>query len=294
MSNEVETSFVQQYTENVTLLTQQKGSKLRQYVDIEPINGEFAYVEQIGQTAAKVKESRHGDTPVMNTPHGRRRLQLIPYEWGDLIDTADKVRMLIDPTSPYAMAAAMAMGRAMDVEIYDAALGTAYSGKKGNTAITLPSSQKIAANSQGFTFAKLAKLKMMFDDKDVEENDRIIVYTAQQLSDLLNDEKATSQEYNAAQVLQRGEIDEFMVFKFVQVNGVREVGTKIIKATGQTRHCLAFQRKGLKLGIGQDIVGKITERADKSFSTQVYYEMMIGAARLEENCVVQFDCTEPS
>ena len=107
MSNEVETSFVQQYTENVTLLTQQKGSKLRQYVDIEPINGEFAYVEQIGQTAAKVKESRHGDTPVMNTPHGRRRLQLIPYEWGDLIDTADKVRMLIDPTSPYAMAAAM-------------------------------------------------------------------------------------------------------------------------------------------------------------------------------------------
>lgn len=297
MSNEVETSFVQQFTGNVTLLTQQKGSKLRQFVDIEPVKGEFAYVEQIGQTAAKVKESRHGDTPVMNTKHDRRRLQLVSYEWGDLIDNQDKVRMLIDPTSPYALNAAMAMGRAMDVEIYDAALGTAYTGKKGETPVTLPSARKIAANSEGLTFAKLTSIKKLFDDKDVEENDRIIVYTAQQLTDLLNDAKATSQEYNAAQVLMRGEIDTFMGFKFIQVNGVRDNGTKIVKATTAggvtTRHCLAFQRKGLRLGIGEDIVGKITERADKSFSTQVYYEMLIGATRLEENCVVQFDCKEP-
>lgn len=292
MSREVETSFVQQFTGNVMLLTQQKGSKLRKYVDIEPVKGEYAFVEQIGQTAARVKESRHGDTPVMNTPHGRRRLSLVPYEWGDLIDNADKVRMLIDPTSPYAIAAAMAMGRAMDVEIYDAALGTAYCGKKGETQIVLPNKQKIAAGGTGFSFAKLAKLKQMFDANDVEENDRIIVYTAQQLNDLLNDEKATSQEYNAAQVLRRGEIDEFMGFKFIQVNGVRDDGTKIVKATGTTRHCMAFSKRGLKLGIGEDIVGKIAERNDKSFATQVYYEMMIGASRMEEECVVQFDCAE--
>lgn len=292
MSNEVETSFVKQYTGNVTLLTQQKGSKLRPFVDIEPIKGEYAYVEQIGATAAKIKESRHGDTPVMNTPHGRRRLSLSTYEWGDLIDNPDKVKMLIDPTSPYAIAAAMAMGRAMDVEIYDAALGNSYAGKKGETVIALPSSQKIAAGGTGFTFAKLAKLKQLFDDRDVEEENRIIVYTAAQLNDLLNEEKATSQEYNAAQALRRGEIDEFMGFRFVQVNGLRDDGTKIVKATGTTRHCVAFARKGLRLGIGEDIEGKITERADKSFSTQVYYEMMIGAARLEEECVVQFDCVE--
>ena len=270
MSNEVETSFVQQYT----------------------IKGEYAYVEQIGATAAKIKESRHGDTPIMNTPHGRRRLSLSPYEWGDLIDNADKVRMLIDPTSSYAIAAAMAMGRAMDVEIYDAALGNSYAGKKGETTIALPSAQKIAAGGTGFSFTKLATLKKMFDANDVEEEGRIIVYTAAQLNDLLNEEKATSQEYNAAQALRRGEIDEFMGFKFVQVNGLRADGTKIIKATGTTRHCLAFARKGLRLGIGEDVIGKISTRDDKSYATQVYYEMMIGAARLEEKCVVQFDCVE--
>lgn len=292
MSNEVETSFVQQYTSNVTLLTQQKGSKLRPFVDVEPIKGEYAYVEQIGATAAKIKESRHGDTPIMNTPHGRRRLSLSPYEWGDLIDNADKVRMLIDPTSSYAIAAAMAMGRAMDVEIYDAALGNSYAGKKGETTIALPSTQKIAAGGTGFSFTKLATLKKMFDANDVEEEGRIIVYTAAQLNDLLNEEKATSQEYNAAQALRRGEIDEFMGFKFVQVNGLRADGTKIIKATGTTRHCLAFARKGLRLGIGEDVRGEISTRSDKSYATQVYYEMMIGAARLEEKCVVQFDCVE--
>ena len=292
MSNEVETSFVQQYTSNVTLLTQQKGSKLRPFVDVEPIKGEYAYVEQIGATAAKIKESRHGDTPIMNTPHDRRRLSLSPYEWGDLIDNADKVRMLIDPTSSYAIAAAMAMGRAMDVEIYDAALGNSYAGKKGETTIALPPAQKIAAGGTGFSFTKLATLKKMFDANDVEEEGRIIVYTAAQLNDLLNEEKATSQEYNAAQALRRGEIDEFMGFKFVQVNGLRADGTKIIKATGTTRHCFAFARKGLRLGIGEDVRGEISTRDDKSYATQVYYEMMIGAARLEEKCVVQFDCVE--
>ena len=47
-------------------------------------------------------------------PHSRRRVSLADYEQGDLIDDQDKVRMLIDPTSSYAKAAAAAMGRSMD------------------------------------------------------------------------------------------------------------------------------------------------------------------------------------
>ena len=57
----------------------------------------------------------------MDTPHSRRMVTQTEYEWADLIDDADKVQMLIDPTSTYARAAAAAMSRAIDDELIAAA-----------------------------------------------------------------------------------------------------------------------------------------------------------------------------
>ena len=64
------------------------------------------------------------------------------YEWADLIDDADKVRMLIDPTSTYARAAAAAMV-AMDDAIIEAATGTAKTGKSGGTSTTMLSAHQL-------------------------------------------------------------------------------------------------------------------------------------------------------
>ena len=60
---------------------------------------------------------------------------MVDYEFADLIDDLDKVRMLVDPTSTYALAAAYAMGRAMDDAIITAALGSADTGVAGGTAV---------------------------------------------------------------------------------------------------------------------------------------------------------------
>ncbi|MEY5101006.1 MAG: Pelagibacter phage, partial [Pseudomonadota bacterium] len=46
------------------------------------------------------------------------------------------------------------------------------------------------------------------------------------------------------------------------------------------------------LAIGQAPQARITERSDKSYSTQVYYSMDIGATRMEEERVVQILCAE--
>jgi hypothetical protein len=48
----------------------------------------------------------------------------------------------------------------------------------------------------------------------------------------------------------------------------------------------------VKLAIGKDVTAKISERSDKSYSTQVYYAMDIGATRMEEEKVVQIPCNE--
>ena len=55
MSNQITTAFVQQYSNNVQMLSQQKGSLLRNTVDAETVVGKNAFFEQVG-VATAVKE----------------------------------------------------------------------------------------------------------------------------------------------------------------------------------------------------------------------------------------------
>jgi hypothetical protein len=102
MSSQITTAFVNQFSSNVTMLSQQMGSLLRSAVDTETVTGEKNFFDQVGQSAAVQKSTRNSDTPIMETPHARRMVSLKDFEYADLIDDQDKIRMLIDPTSSYA------------------------------------------------------------------------------------------------------------------------------------------------------------------------------------------------
>jgi hypothetical protein len=290
MSSQITTSFVEQYSSNVAMLSQQMGSKLRSSVDVETVTGKNAFFDQVGVTAAQLRTSRHGDTPQIDTPHSRRRLSLADYEWADLVDDVDKVRMLVDPTSSYARAAAAAMNRAMDDVIITAFNASANTGVAGGTSTALPSGQKTATSDQsdGLTIAKLLAAKKILDDNDVDPSlKRYIVCGPQQISDLLGTTQVTSSDYNVVRALATGAINSYLGFEFI-------MSTRLNKdATNTTdRLVFAYTEDAIKLGIGKDISAKISERADKSYSTQVYYSMSLGAVRMEEEKVVQIPCHE--
>jgi hypothetical protein len=265
------------------MLSQQMGSLLRDAVRIESIVGKDAYFDQIGKVTAQLKVSRHSDTPQIDTPHSRRRCSLADYEFADLIDQQDKVRLLIDPTSSYAKAAAYAMGRAMDDVIIAAALGTANTGVSGGTAVALPAANITAVGTGGantMNIAKLALAKQKLDAGDVDPSiKRHIVVSPAEIQDLLNNTTVTSSDFNTVKALVQGEIDSFMGFKFHVSNRLTENGA------GNTQ-CIAFAEDGLLLGIGKDVTARIDERSDKSYATQVYYCQTIGATRMEEAKVI--------
>ena len=62
MSSQITTAFVQQYSNNVAMLSQQKGSLLRGSVDSESIVGKNAFFDQVGVATAVKRTTRHGDT----------------------------------------------------------------------------------------------------------------------------------------------------------------------------------------------------------------------------------------
>ena len=285
MSTQITTAFVNQFSSNVQMLSQQMGSIFRNTVDSESVNGEKAFFDQVGSAAAVKRTSRHGDTPTMDTPHSRRMVTMDSWEWADLIDDPDKIRMLIDPTSSYAKAAAAAMGRAMDDEIIAAATGTALTGKTGSTSTTLPSANQIAHGSADLTIAKLLAAKKQLDINEVDPSiPRYMAVSPDQIEALLGTTQVTSADFNTVKALASGQVDSFMGFRFI-------VSNRLAK-TGDIRTCFAWAEDGIKLAIGKDVMAKIDERADKSYSTQVYYCMTMGVTRMEEAKVIQVECSE--
>ena len=310
MSQQITEAFVQQYSANVFHLSQQQGSRFRPRVRNESQVGKTAYYDRIGLVTAQLKTGRHSSTPQLDTPHSRRAVSLSDYEWADLVDDEDKIRLLNDPTSEYAIAAMWSMGRAMDSVVIAAATGTAYTGEAGATSTVLPVTQKIGAVAStaqsDLNVATLRKVKRIMDAAEVDPSlKRYMAVTAKQIEALLGQTEVTSSDYNTVKALAQGDINTFLGFEFIHserlalqttatlaintTTGVISAGSSM---TGTIRKCFAWAENGLLLSIGADMKAKIGERADKSYAMQVYACMSLGAVRMEEEKVVEVLCTE--
>ena len=328
MSVNVTTSFVKQFSANVQLLVQQMGSRLRNTVTLETGKvGEEVFMDRIESVAAQRVNTRHADSPLMSTPHDRRKVTPSDFDWGDMIDNPDKLRMLIDPASAYSANASMAMGRAMDETIISALVGTAKSDasdgtSNADTSVALPSSQKIAINAnnyvvegssesgnQGLTVGKLIEARKILgandaDDYDVNGNSNLfLVVDSAQLGKLLTSTKVNSADYNEVRALVAGDLNQYMGFNIIRTELIPKKGGSHTTGSftydpadqensGDPEHCIAYHRRGIGLCIWEDIVARISERPDKRFSQYIYYRMTLGATRLEEKRVVQISCLQ--
>lgn len=290
MSVQITTAMVEQYKGNVEHLVQQKGSRLRSAVSVETVVGKNAFFEQIGSTAAQLRTSRHADTPRMDTPHARRRVSLEDYDWADLIDSEDRVRLLIDPQGPYATAASNALGRAIDSAIVSAADGTAYTGVAGGTSTSYDSSNTVdvqvgisPAADTGLNVGKLRAAKNVLDANEADDEDRFCIINAKQLQNLLAETEVTSSDFATVKALVSGQVDSFLGFQFIR--------TELIGTDSNSDHKVLFwQKAGMKLAMGAEPTIKISERADKNHATQVFASMTIGATRMQEELVGYIEC----
>lgn len=286
MSDQANIAFVQQYTTNVELLLQQMGSRLRNAVTTGTYTGKAAKaVEQVGPVEAIRRNTRHADTPLISTPHDARWVRPKDFEWADLIDDQDKIRMLIDPQSPYARNGAMALGRSIDREIINAFFATSDTGEDGDVSTAFPAGQVVALSATGLTVAKLreAKRLLMAADVDIDNEKLFVAVTAQQHDDLLGETQTVSIDFNTTRVLVDGRITAFMGFNFIHTELL------LIDTNGDNR-CPAWAMSGMHLGMWNDITTRISERDDKSYSTQVYVKATHGATRVEEEKVVEILC----
>lgn len=294
MSYTVTESMVQQFGTNYLVLGQQRKSRLQMFCQQEGnIVGTAKSVERLGKVEAAQIISRHSDTTYTQIPHSRRWLDLADYNAAELVDELDKIKLLADPTSPYAGILMNALNRKKDAVIIEAARGNARS----NTAnIALPTAQKIAVGDTGLTLAKLLTAKEILDAAEVDaeldvdgqapgmEAQRVMAVTTRQLTNLLGTTEIKSVDFNNVKALAQGQVDTFLGFKFVR--------TELLPKVGNDRFCLAWSRGSVAFGWGKEAMASIDTLPGKNYSVQVYARESIGATRVEDEGVIEIACLE--
>lgn len=289
MSNTVPTYYSQQFTTNVQLLLQQKGSVLRDKVlNGSHVGKQAVPVEQVGAIAAKKRTTRY---PVMNpgdVPADRPWVFPVDYDIDPILfDTADALKMIVDPRSPYATTAMYALGRGMDDEIIGALFGDRKTGENGSTTVAFPAGQQVSVNiggtGSGLNVAKLrAGLKLlMAAEVDLDNDPVYCIVNAKQHDLLLNEMQIVSTDFNNRPVLVEGRVTQFLGINFVRCERIKQNGSS------QDRVPL-FAKSGVHLGVWQDVVTDISQRKDRAgLPWQLYCYGTYGATRLEEKKVVE-------
>lgn len=310
MSFEITVAFVEQYKATILLLSQQLESRLRSTAIEQTVVGRTFYGERIGATAGADIEDRHGDTPLISTPHSRRKGTMVDWDWGDLVDDLDKQKMLIDPLSTYLQNAMGAASRRIDKHIYDALGGTAAAGQSGGTTVnnydagecrlidsdgTVVSagSNHSAATSTGLTIAKLLTCKQLLDEGDIDPaRQRYFVTNPFNINQMLNTTEVKNADYNTVRALAMGKLDTFMGFKFIMLQNFQDeikghLRDSEVETADEAVECYAWAQDAISLGVGKETTSRVTERADKRYSIQPYVKMSFGAVRVEGPAVVE-------
>ena len=294
MSVEYDKAFVQQFSSNLIILAQQRGSKLMGAVKTERVKAKSHHFDRLGATVAQKKVSRHGDTPLIDTPHSRRRVTMDDYEWADLIDTNDKVRALINPQSEYAMAGAWAIGRSIDDVIIAAATGNsvAVDASDSTSNVSMLAGNIIdndfGTDNSNLTAAKVMEARRILRGHEIDmQEEMFLVANSYMISGLMQDSDVKDFDFNTSKPMAVGELPQYGGFSIIHSERILGAGTD----DTDPYIGLAFTRSALGLALGQDINVRISERDDKSYSTQVFASATFGATRIEEEKIVSIECS---
>lgn len=283
-STSITAAFVQQWDNTIRLHAQQQESRLMKCVtDRGQITGDGFTVNNLDKIELDENTVRHGDTEWGDVNHTNRLATMKDFYKALPLDRNDIPKMLVNPVTggDYMRLLMAAKNRKADDVIYDAARGTIYS-KDGATAYALPSGQKIAHGSAGFTKAKLIQARKMFRAAECDAHsgeELYLAYNSAMLEDLLSDTTLTSADFMSVKMLQEGDVSgKWMSFNWVPYEAIDYIGS--------VYYTVAWAKSGIHFGKGYE-EGNVTRRGDKKDLWQVSMGASYGAGRQADEKVVE-------
>jgi len=298
MSVNIPSFFASQFATNVGLLLQQKGSKLRSAVMSASYVGKSAQVvDQVGSIAATLVTTRYANMPRTDAALDSRWVFPSDYDVNQLLDSFDKLRLIVDPQSAYVTNAMYALGRAIDDVIIAAMFGTNYTGVSGGTSTVFGTGMVVPVNTggtdSGMNVNKLryAKKLLMANEVDFDNDPVYCAITSKEHDELLNEIQVISLDFNDKPVLVGGKVSQFLGINFIHCERLATQAAGTDDQSGSSTQIPMWAKSGMHLGLWNDINVDVSQRKDiQSLPFQAYAAMTIGATRTEENKVVKIWC----
>jgi hypothetical protein len=286
MSDTITQAFVQQFDSAIRMLSAQMESRFKAAVtDRGTITGDSFTANLLDPAGDMPLDTvRHGDTVFSDITHSARKALMKDYFDALPLDRADIPKMIVNPVTggQYASTLVGKWNRtAVDKQIYRAARDSALNGDGTTTA--LPSAQKIAHGSAGFTKAKLITTRKLFRANELDQHngeELFIAYTAEMLEDILSDTTLTSADFLAVQMLQEGDVArKWMGFNWIPFEGIDPVSSS-------TYYTIAWCKSAIHFGQGFQ-EGRVDRRPDKKNLFQTSLAGSTGAVRAKDKGVVE-------
>jgi hypothetical protein len=296
VADQIEAWRIQQYRDRIQRSLQYIGGKFRKAVTFDGgYTGKAARpVVEIGSTRARKITERKGDSPTMDVPMSGRWIYPVDYEWGDLIDDVDRVRLGIQPDGEFDKAGRNAMAIAEDTEIIASMFATAKTGEDGSTSTVFPVGnlvdQNTGGSNSGMNHEKIKAVIKFFMGKyvDIAMEQIWMVITEEEWFDLFGQNITVSADYasRGEGAINTGNLPSLYGVNFIPV--AKAFLSEFGYYDGSHITTLpAWVKSGVHIGVWQDLVVKVGPDAAKKFNTRVYMRETFGATRLYENKVVK-------
>lgn len=312
LSEGIPTWFVDQFSETLYHVCQQKDSKFGQAVRVVPIlSAEDKAFDMMGEFSLTEKAERNPGTPTIEAETQRRWVETTPYHNAVLYDKDDDLSMIIDPASDFVTAFRRAVNRKKDDIIIAAFEASVKQGRRaGGTAIAWNNTDEYtgantgriidhdsnvgncAAADTGMTVEKVELALEYFANNNVDDDIPIwCAISPRQFTQLRGQEEYVNIDYNSDKPLATGRI----IRNWLGINWI--VSPKIVVGTNNARdgstevfECWCWAQDGMILGVQDAVSIRISERDDLSYSQQVYVHMNMGCMRMDEDKVIKIEC----
>lgn len=293
MTAQIDNALVIQFSDQVHTKAQQMKSRLRERVEMKMVKGEDYAYEDIGSLEAIEITSRHQKTQGQDISHGRRRIRMREFRATIYLDKKDQLETLIDPQKNYALAVARSLYRKFDAVAASAAFADVATGKSFGTTLTFAQDGGLTVDAtSGLVWEKLLEIEENFIDGDVgtdEVEDFYLTVTGEENTDLKGETELTSGDFNRDFDSRDG--------KLARVNGMEVVrfaanaAVPILSVASAVRSNIAASKRGICVGISEELTVEIDKRPDLNGAIQVQSSMFLGAVRTEGKLVQKVTTT---
>ena len=317
MTYSVSTAFVNEYSDSIKILAEQKNSVFENLVNQGDSSGEYKFFDYIGAVTFTARSSSNEATVFQDVAHTKRVVSFTDYFVNFYKDAVvDLQRMKVDPQSAYVEAAVDAWNTQKDTVINTAFFAAATTGKgvgaSFGSTVFATTTQTVDVlyvagdpigtgngtgtwnNTDGiFTYNKFLKGRsVLLTNHALAPGEMInLAISPEEEEALARIDQFRNRDYTA---------ERLIADKMIDTNGLIGIwyGTAIYRSTNLTitdpdgasnqyRSCPMWVKSGMGLVKGGMPTVKAMENPSQNFAVTINVQGSVGAVRLEEKKVVE-------